>query len=693
MGTQSRKNIFLTIGAIFAPFPPSQHYISQPMRIRIQLLLLYFLFSLISSFAGDGVKDWRTMGPEKSKEALKEYRGFMAEVYTWEPQDQITYLTTALEASQTLQDDSSQFYFAEKLGVLYRELDSMELAYTVLTDALNYSYDVSTKRIALNSMGGLHLKNRDLSAALDYFFQAAEEAKILNDGSEAYPIGNISEIYARMEDYENAIKYLRYSNVYSKKLISPEKEYSLVYDYSFMVEYFQEQGKLDSAKKYVALDLEQIQYIDTVKRQKFQDACFIGYHAISEFYLATGDAARAKFYIQKTKEVAQPFYQSSIHILWAEYFMLTRSYPKALHILENDSLWQQEYMGREGLLALQAKCYTQMGDFEQAARVNEELIALKQETFKQDQLKFVAFADAKYENMRKNEEIKALKLNQEVQSLTIQNQRFVVFIISLLGLLLAAGAAYLWKRARNRKKLSVYLQEQVDLKTQDLQKANEELRILNYVASHDLKEPLNTIQSYFNLFQLKLPQDTKVQFQSFFDVIQKSLKQIYTLVEDLANYLDMSEHEEWESSLVDLNQLTDDLSVSLDAFLKDKNAQLINHGLPEIQTHPALMQVILKNVIENGIKFNRSAIPTVELTHQQLDSGHKIMVSDNGIGIEKEFHDRIFQGFKRLHNRADFEGSGMGLTIVKLLTEKLGGSIHLESSSETGSRFTILLPS
>ena len=632
------------------------------------------------------------MEPEKSKEALKEFRAFMAEIYTWEPQEQITYLTTALEASQTLQDDSSKFYFAEKLGVLYRELDSMEWAYTLLTDALRYSYDPSTKRIALNSMGGLHLKISDFSGALDYYFQSVEEAKKLNDGSEAYPLGNISEIYANMEDYDNAIKYLRYSISFSEKLKSPEKSYSLVYDYSYMTQYFGAQNNIDSARKYIASSLSQIKQIETLKKQKYQDACFMGYLAISEFYLSQKKPDQARFYIQKTQDFAHPFYQASVELLRAEYHMLTGAYEKALGILENSKVMDQEYSGREGLMKLQAACYSQLGDFEKAAHLTEQILVLKQETFNQDRIKFVAFADAKYENIKKTEEIKSLRLNQEVQALTIQNQRFVVLIISLIVLLLAAGGVLLWRRYRNRHKMNIYLQELVAIKTSDLQKANEELRILNYVASHDLKEPINNIQSYTQLIQHKLPAGSRSTFHPYFSIIHSSIKQVYTLVEDLARYLALANTSAVETSEVNLNTLVSDIQSSLDTFIDRQNGRVVNHGLPTLQTNSAMVQVILNNLIENGLKFNHSKPPTVELSHSPSPQGHQLLVSDNGIGIEKEFHQSIFESCKRLHNRSDYVGSGMGLTIVKVLVEKLGGSISIESNGSTGSTFVIQLP-
>ena len=101
---------------------------------------------------------------------------------------------------------------------------------------------------------------------------------------------------------------------------------------------------------------------------------------------------------------------------------------------------------------------------------------------------------------------------------------------------------------------------------------------------------------------------------------------------------------------------------------------------------------MLKNVIDNGLKYNKSTVPTVELTYKETETTHKIIISDNGIGIDEAYHEHVFEMFKRLHNRGEYEGSGIGLAIAKLVTDKLNGSIQIESKENEGSRFIIELP-
>ena len=97
-------------------------------------------------------------------------------------------------------------------------------------------------------------------------------------------------------------------------------------------------------------------------------------------------------------------------------------------------------------------------------------------------------------------------------------------------------------------------------------------------------------------------------------------------------------------------------------------------------------------MIENGLKYNTSEKPTVNINYNETETHHEITVSDNGIGISEEYHNKIFEMFKRLHNREAYNGTGMGLAIVKLVIGTLKGHVDITSEVNQGSQFTITLP-
>lgn len=646
-------------------------------------------YSIAQMAATGPATDWPSIEAGASRSEFRELEKFLKPSYQWETNERIAYLNKAVDAALQLDNDSLIFFYAEKLGVLYREIDSTVAAISNLNLALAHSYDPSSKGIAYNSLGALHRKSGDYNTALDYYFKSLAEGEKLQNGTEAYSIGNISEIYFYLNDFENAIKYLKYSISFSAKLPDPEKAYSLVYDYSYLIDCFLAMDRLDSAAYYLDTALLYLQSIDTIRQQKFQDAGFVGYFSVADYYLKAGKPEEAAVYIDKAEEKAQEFYLSSIVLLQARLEILRQNFRAALATLDNDALKHLDFSTKEDILQLKAEAYTGLREFEKVIDIKEQLLAHQEQKFADDRSKYVTFADARYETLRKDDEIKALKLDQQVKSLTIQNQRFLVLITVLLILVFAITAFVLWRRFQRRKQLSAQLQKEVDLKTEHLRQKNEELRILTYVASHDIKEPIRNIGNFVGLIDRKIPDEAKPEVSHFFEYIKKSIRQIYTLTEDIAGFITSSNTEGMKTSKVDLDLLVDDLSSALQPFLEEKNAQLINNGLPTLQTNATAMYTILKNLIENGIKFNRAKVPMVEISHNTTATHHQIIVADNGIGIEAAYHEKIFESFERLNYRDDFDGSGIGLAVVQMMARKLNGQVEVHSNPGAGSRFIL----
>lgn len=265
---------------------------------------------------------------------------------------------------------------------------------------------------------------------------------------------------------------------------------------------------------------------------------------------------------------------------------------------------------------------------------------------------------------------------------------------------------FVYRNNLEKKKLNALLEAKVKKRTEELENANKnleqanyELRTFTYIASHDIKEPIRVISGYAGLIYKKLPTDLKGNLGEYFNTIKRSTKQLYTLIEDFANYTTMSRNETIKKEVVDLNQVTISVIEQLEETLTKYNGQVIVKNLPTIKTGNSLLFTILRNLIENGFKYNNSEKPTVninynktEITEESGQAYHQIIVSDNGIGISKEYHKKIFEMFKRLHNRGAYEGSGIGLAIVKLSVAKLDGTITLKSEVGKGSQFVIMLP-
>ncbi len=232
----------------------------------------------------------------------------------------------------------------------------------------------------------------------------------------------------------------------------------------------------------------------------------------------------------------------------------------------------------------------------------------------------------------------------------------------------------------------------------ELKKKNQELDSFVYIASHDLREPLRTIESFAEIVQHEMDGKLTVEQDDYFQRIVKATHRMRKLIEDLANLSRASRNVKGkESEEVDLSILINEVQFELTAFMEKKSAVVeILGSLPLVCANKEKITSVLKNLILNGIKFNKSKKPIIKIYVDKslnLDSGKVcICVEDNGIGIGKEYHEKIFGLFQRLHSQDEYEGTGAGLAIVKKVLEKYDCKIWIDSEEGKGSKFYLTLP-
>lgn len=231
-----------------------------------------------------------------------------------------------------------------------------------------------------------------------------------------------------------------------------------------------------------------------------------------------------------------------------------------------------------------------------------------------------------------------------------------------------------------------------------LKQVNQELDSFVYIASHDLREPLRTIESFVSIVQDKLPKDFDKEEQNYFSRIVKATQRMRKLIEDLTNLSRASRDTKAnENEIVNLNALLTEVKFELTAFIESKNAEIVLlDRLPSVIGSKGKISSVFKNLIANGIKFNKSVKPRIEISlAEDLNfdpSKVCICIKDNGIGIEEEYHQKIFGLFQRLHSQDEYEGTGAGLAIVKKILEKYNCELWVESKINKGSKFFFTLP-
>lgn len=260
-----------------------------------------------------------------------------------------------------------------------------------------------------------------------------------------------------------------------------------------------------------------------------------------------------------------------------------------------------------------------------------------------------------------------------------------------------------------QKSLNQLLEQKVDERTQELLRKNEELEERNhelqqfaYVASHDLKEPLRKVQMFGSILQNYLLNRDETAHSNVMRIIESS-QRMATLIEDLLRYSRLSTSSLYEST--DIRQILIDIIPDLELSINEKKA-IINIGdMPVIDAIPGQMRQVFQNLLSNSLKYAKSNTPSVinivaeTVAAKSFNANPdpfgrycRITVEDNGIGFNEAYVHKIFKLFQRLHTRQEYEGTGIGLAIVKKIIEKHHGIITATGKEDNGARFTFVLP-
>jgi PAS domain S-box-containing protein len=227
---------------------------------------------------------------------------------------------------------------------------------------------------------------------------------------------------------------------------------------------------------------------------------------------------------------------------------------------------------------------------------------------------------------------------------------------------------------------------------EDLEAVNKELENYTYVVSHDLKEPLRSIEGFSQFLTEDFGDKLGDTGKEYLDRIVKASGRMSNLITDLLT-LSRIGRKDIEFHMVDLNNMMKGIEVDLAEMLKRSNGRIEYKKLPTILCQPTWMTEVFRNLIENGLKFNKSQVPTVTITSREKSGEYELSVSDNGIGIEPKYFERIFKLFERLHSRKEYEGSGAGLAITKSIILNHKGKIWVGTSEPgKGTTFKFTLP-
>lgn len=224
----------------------------------------------------------------------------------------------------------------------------------------------------------------------------------------------------------------------------------------------------------------------------------------------------------------------------------------------------------------------------------------------------------------------------------------------------------------------------------ELERSNKELESFNYVASHDLQEPLRKIQTFLSMISRR--GDDPATVHAYMEKISSSAERMSNLIQDVLAYSRLSVDNKFVN--VDLNKIVENILSDYELVISEKQAVINKDNLPVIKAIPQQMHQLFSNLISNSLKYNDGK-PVINISSKLLNGNPnmaEITLSDNGIGFDQQYSDQIFTLFKRLHGKSEYSGTGIGLSICKKIVEQHNGTITAKSNIGNGALFTIQLP-
>jgi PAS domain S-box-containing protein len=237
-----------------------------------------------------------------------------------------------------------------------------------------------------------------------------------------------------------------------------------------------------------------------------------------------------------------------------------------------------------------------------------------------------------------------------------------------------------------------HLYQETLAKSLEIERRNKELDDFTYVVSHDLKEPLVTIEGYGKILHSDFREELGLTGLDYLKSMINSANRMKKFIDDLLALTRLSRVTE-SFRPTEIGKLIEEVKSDLEFALREKNVHLvIQDNMPTIECNESQMKLVFRNLISNAIKFSDKPQPEIAVCYQEEASEHRFSVKDNGIGIDPQYFEKIFGIFQRLHRSEDYGGTGVGLTIVQKIIGLHKGRIWVESKRGEGTTFFFTIP-
>lgn len=552
--------------------------------------------------------------------------------------------------------------------------------------------DSVTIAAVLNNEALMFVKLGLYKDAFQNFQQGVDIARLINNKRDlAMGLNNIGATLEKMEEIDQAIPYFYQSIDIANQLNYPLAAAIAI---NHLGSIAMEKGELDSAMHFYQTALHKCnQFNDQLGKVNV-------YIELAKLFQKQNQSDSSLIYLNKAMGIATSLqYLESIgriRLAQANLYLHRKAYNQALNICK-DAIEQEQLAQTKNLLPdfyqTLAETYAGLGQHQLAYAYHKRYKATNDSIYHANQQHIIHGLEIKHQLAQTEKENAFLQIKQEQNSITLEqrnSQIAAAVVIILLSLIIALISYQSYLR---KKEINESLEKMVAIRTEELEESNKNLERFAHIASHDLKEPLRNITGFVQLLSRKLKQQNIADddIPLYLDFIQAGTRQIKTLIEDVLAFTTINK-EDISPNAIELADLVNNVLMTLKSTIQESGAIVTTSELPRIYSVSTLLFVILKNLIENGIKYNQSEVPTININCEISQNDYLISVRDNGIGIEPEYQVKIFELFARLHDRSQYQGSGLGLAICQKIIHQLQGKLWVESHANQGSTFYISLP-
>ena len=650
-------------------------------------------------------------------------------------------LQDLLRLLPSVKNDTIKVDLLNKIGWEFSKSDlSLTYYYSersrILADWINYDKGLST---SFNLMGRFHYMRSDLKKMQEFNIKSLEIARRINDPvSQRDALNDLGVYSTEIGAYEDALEYFYQALEFAGELEKDIRTCNIYFNISVV---YNELGDLEKSNQYLLkikefasgttdIQIKGLAYESIAQfhynKANYQKA-IANYKLLYKITSANGDhyfkgkalIGLSKIEYQRGQQELAMIYLNEALLLYEEKeqingvnlakFELAKV---SLHsgqpanaiayiqeILEKDN----EFISNRTLLKsykVLSAAYAKLLDYDAALMANMEYENYFNNLFNSESARQIAIVEAKHQTQNKLVENTLLRAQQKRTEAQVQQRTTVMFGTCILLILSFVILILLKRSAGNYNKDKYILNQKVKARTSELsftnfklRQSNEELEQFAYIASHDLKEPLRNIVGFSNLLEKRMRQYSMInnEVDEYLGFIKNNAKQMYLLIEDVLEFSRISKNSGKEIVL-NLNDIIGEVQQNISSQIKEKNVVIEVLDLPEIKAIPTRLFIVLKNLIENGIKYNQKENKHIKIYSIEKNGEVFINVEDNGIGIESKHHSKIFKMFERLHNKRDFQGTGLGLTICSKIISRMSGRLEVQSELGKGSIFSIVLP-